>query len=215
MSTPETNHQAPGAGDDRLIDRLVDGELPDAERRQLLLRLEAEPDGWRRCALAFLEAQSWREAFTPLASPAPPVPRTRPAARPNPEGSRPGSWRPVARLTGLAAGFAAAFVLGWALRGKPAEPTPHFPVAQGEASAPAVAAQAPPSAPADGPTREPQPPRPAQPPARLDSVVKQWEQRGYQAETQKRLISMELKDGRKVDVPVQEVRLRYVGDRTY
>jgi hypothetical protein len=45
--------------DDRL-DRLVDGELPADERRQMIAALDARPDGWRRCALAFLEAQSWR-----------------------------------------------------------------------------------------------------------------------------------------------------------
>lgn len=198
-----------------MIDRLVDGELPDAERRQLLLRLDAEPDGWRRCALAFLEAQTWREAFTPTADPAPPVPRTHPAAGVRSQARKPGTWRPAARLAGLAAGFAAAFVLGWALRGKPLESTPHSPVAQGDLSAPAPAPRPPQAPPPDEPTRAPQPPRPAEPPARLDSVVRQWEQRGYQAETHKRLISMEFKDGRKVDVPVHEVRLRYVGDRTY
>ncbi|MEX0613070.1 MAG: hypothetical protein WD738_08715 [Pirellulales bacterium] len=45
--------------DDILFDRLVDGELPDAERRRLLTALDERPDGWRRCALAFLESQSW------------------------------------------------------------------------------------------------------------------------------------------------------------
>ncbi len=47
--------------DDASIDRLVDGELPSDERRRLLLSLEAQPDGWRRCALAFVEAQVWRD----------------------------------------------------------------------------------------------------------------------------------------------------------
>jgi hypothetical protein len=46
--------------DDVLFDRLVDGELSADERRRLLESLDARPDGWRRCALAFLEAQSWR-----------------------------------------------------------------------------------------------------------------------------------------------------------
>jgi hypothetical protein len=47
--------------DDILFDRLVDGDLSAGERRRLLESLDMRPDGWRRCALAFLEAQSWRE----------------------------------------------------------------------------------------------------------------------------------------------------------
>jgi hypothetical protein len=49
--------------DDILFDRLVDGELSASERRQLLASLDEEPGGWRRCALAFLEAQSWSEGL--------------------------------------------------------------------------------------------------------------------------------------------------------
>ncbi|WP_145435878.1 hypothetical protein [Lacipirellula limnantheis] len=49
--------------DAMLIDRLVDGELSGNERRDLLASLEAQPDGWRRCALAFIEVQTWREAM--------------------------------------------------------------------------------------------------------------------------------------------------------
>ncbi len=45
---------------ERLIDRLVDNELPQALRRPLLLELDKRPQGWRRCALAFLEAQAWQ-----------------------------------------------------------------------------------------------------------------------------------------------------------
>ena len=45
--------------DDTLLDRLVDGELSDAEYREALVALDSHPDGWRRCALAFLEAQAW------------------------------------------------------------------------------------------------------------------------------------------------------------
>jgi len=54
------NDEFLNADDIRLLDRLIDGELDDAERRALLLRLEQAPDGWRRCALAFLENQAWR-----------------------------------------------------------------------------------------------------------------------------------------------------------
>jgi anti-sigma factor RsiW len=214
MSLPSDNHQPPGAGDDRLIDRLVDGELSEAERRALLLRLETNPDGWRRCALAFLEAQTWREAFGPLAASAPSAARILPTA-PNRQSRKRSAWRPAARLTGLAAGLAASFALGWAWRGPPVEPAPHAPGAQGVASAPAAPSPQPQPAPIDPATREPRPSRPAEQPASIETVVKRLEQQGYHAETQKRLVSMQLKDGRKIDVPVREFRLRYVGGRTF
>jgi hypothetical protein len=50
-----------GTLDDGLFDRLADGELDDAGRRALLSRLDEIPGGWRRCALAFLEVQAWRD----------------------------------------------------------------------------------------------------------------------------------------------------------
>ena len=46
--------------DPRVLDRLVDGELTDEQERELLLQLERDPSGWRRCALAFLEARCWQ-----------------------------------------------------------------------------------------------------------------------------------------------------------
>jgi hypothetical protein len=45
---------------DETLDRLVDGEMSADQRRQFIASLDSRPDGWRRCALAFLEAQSWR-----------------------------------------------------------------------------------------------------------------------------------------------------------
>ncbi|HZZ72215.1 MAG TPA: hypothetical protein VFE24_08170 [Pirellulales bacterium] len=47
---------------DEVLDRLVDGELPNDQRHSLLLQFEERPSEWRRCALAFLEAQVWRKA---------------------------------------------------------------------------------------------------------------------------------------------------------
>jgi hypothetical protein len=52
----------------RVLDRLVDGELGPAERRALLAALDDEPSAWRRTALAFLEAQSWRQQLSRLAA---------------------------------------------------------------------------------------------------------------------------------------------------
>src|SRR4051794_41175929 len=90
-----------------LIDRLVDGELDPAGRRALLVHFETEPGGWRRCALAFLEAQSWREALAPLAggsaSRSSAVPGTTPLV---PRTSDARRWRPRAAV---AAGWLSAF----------------------------------------------------------------------------------------------------------
>lgn len=47
--------------DDNLsFDRLVDDELSPQQRMELIGSLDERPDGWRQCALAFLEHQSWR-----------------------------------------------------------------------------------------------------------------------------------------------------------
>jgi hypothetical protein len=48
---------------DHDLQRLVDGELSDDDRRTVLRTCSETPDGWRRCALAFLEAQLFEEAL--------------------------------------------------------------------------------------------------------------------------------------------------------
>src|SRR6476469_1975000 len=99
--------------DDVVFDRLVDGELTPSERRQVLETLDKRPEGWRRCALAFLEAQSWREELGQVArgslaetkelkSPASSVAR---GAKPN--------WMAGAKWFAIAAGLLIAFELGW------------------------------------------------------------------------------------------------------
>lgn len=50
------------------LDRLIDGELESDERRELLLELEHHPEGWRECALAFLEAQELTAGLSTLMS---------------------------------------------------------------------------------------------------------------------------------------------------
>src|SRR5262245_12355403 len=47
----------------RLIDRLATGDLDEHRRRELLNWLDERPTRWRRCGLAFLEAQTWNEAL--------------------------------------------------------------------------------------------------------------------------------------------------------
>lgn len=52
-----------------LADLLVDGELPEDARREFLRGLDCSPEGWRRLALTFLEAQAWRRAMGELLAP--------------------------------------------------------------------------------------------------------------------------------------------------
>src|SRR5439155_5244460 len=56
--------------DNDFIDRIVDGALTPGQLRAAIDRLDHEPDGWKRCAVAFLEAQCWGEALRALDQPA-------------------------------------------------------------------------------------------------------------------------------------------------
>jgi hypothetical protein len=210
MIPHETKSEPQGFDDRLLLDRLVDGELEEVDRRDLLQRLEAEPDGWRRCALAFLEAQSWREALAPLVAAA----GAGPAAT-NRNRSRRRFREPVARWAGLAAALALTYVLGRSYRDGPQITQADRPAAFAPAS------QVHPSVPAVKPVpldrvvaRAPAAREVSQAPA-ADPLLERWQQRGYHTETQKRLVSMQLRDGRQFDVPVREIRLRRDSDRIY
>lgn len=50
----------------KLIDRMVDGGLTPAQLRMAVSELDRTPGGWRSCALSFLEAQAWGDAFRNL-----------------------------------------------------------------------------------------------------------------------------------------------------
>ncbi len=91
------------------IDRLVESEMSQPQRRALIARIENGPGGWRRCALAFLEAQSWRKSFrsflgTATAGSAPADVEIQPAATQRP--------RRVHRLSAVAAAIIVAFAVG-------------------------------------------------------------------------------------------------------
>jgi hypothetical protein len=97
---------------DAQLDRLVDGELTDHEYRQVLASLGDEPGGWRRCALAFIEAQALGRELGELAELAGPRENTRPA----PAGSSPENPRWPLWLA-MAGSFLLAFTLGILLSG--------------------------------------------------------------------------------------------------
>ena len=98
---------------DEFIDRIVGGELRPAELRDAVNRLECQPDGWKRRALAFLEAHCWRESLQAIGQPTRLAVDLRTSSislATAPSTQRPESW--LRRAT-LGATVAASFVLGW------------------------------------------------------------------------------------------------------
>jgi hypothetical protein len=97
-----------GASDEVFFDRLVDGELTPDEYRALVASLDDEPGGWRRCALAFLEAQA-------LAAELGQVRRALDLREEGGQRSLPTRrwrWSDARSLLAVAASFVAAFALG-------------------------------------------------------------------------------------------------------
>jgi hypothetical protein len=249
---------------EELIDQMVDGGMMPGELRQCIERLDAAPEGWRRCALAFLEAQSWADAFRAMdgtiADDAPGIPTGSPSR--SFTTLSPAPITPVAaprrRLiaAALAAGIALiAFSIGWlshgirmgsdversapdALAGDSKTPESH----SGEASQlaqpsellqPGFIA----GLPADrlptvrevtrlrigtGGVTSAEVPVFAgpgisqrwlleQPPPVSEHDRAIWQRPGYELEQQRRLLSVPLADGRSATVPVDHVRVRYVG----
>jgi hypothetical protein len=232
-----TTNERWAAEDESRIDRLVDGELDDAERRALLTQFDVEPDGWRRCALAFLEAQAWREAVHPVTHA---VSTQRLEAAAKTTGAMRGDAlsrpkRTLRFLAPLAAACLALFSLGWlsadgfrAIRSPGAKPTSIVkarvpdnvprPVRETTPSSPdagsvVASRQTSPASSVVRQTRES--PRLASGAAPLpDAVLRGLEQRGIQVETRRGVVRLPLRDGRYVAVPVGAMKLRFVGNRT-
>src|SRR5437660_9434314 len=99
---------------DNRIERLVDGELSVEGYRALLASLDDEPDGWKRCALAFLEDQALAGEMGAIRRRLDlreqQVPETPPQKQPRPLDSR--VWRQMPMLLAMAASLLAAFALG-------------------------------------------------------------------------------------------------------
>ncbi len=118
MNAGNTNKNMPVDG--RQIDLLVDGELDEQKRRELLAGLDNQPGGWRQCALAFLENQSWRQACDsfkekedehfPATHPLPSTVRS--TSDENQYKRRPGA---VARAAGVLLAMAASFLIALGL----------------------------------------------------------------------------------------------------
>jgi len=108
--------------DDDFIDRIVDGKRTPADLRAAIDRLDREPDGWKRCALAFLEAQCWRESFRAMGESAPSPTERRSFSVPRAALSSTGIRRRWLRGSIAAGIVAASFAMGWV--GHAARPRP-------------------------------------------------------------------------------------------
>lgn len=104
MTDTRTNAHESGADDQQLLDRLIDGELTPEARRDLLLRLEHESGGWRRCAMAFLEAQSWGQDFRSMLK--------EPSSEPG-DGSVPGTGNAATQMLVAAPASSMSASRGW------------------------------------------------------------------------------------------------------
>jgi hypothetical protein len=225
-------------GDDRRFDLLVDGELSEADRRALLSQLDEEPDGWRRCALAFLESQSWRKEFGQIVRP--PVAQADP---PQPAARR--RWRqPLGTLLAMAASFFLALALGTHLRdgwnipagaptgggssladgGKAVRPEPFAPLRPGPPQRSPehweMVTVASPGA--EGRMETVQVPaihRDAldpkffeqMPGAMPTEVLQAFERLGNEVQQHRELVPMQMNDGSHLVVPVDRVDVHYVG----
>jgi hypothetical protein len=230
--------------DEYWFDLLADGELDEPRRRELLSRLDDQPGGWRRCALAFLEAQTWRNELGDWAADAkaqaPAVPASTVESRSRLWGL--GSWLVVA------ASFMVAFGLGLLLdefgrpRGLPftgqfaaddAQQPPAFDantLAQqefGSQAMPGGGVMTMSFRPGpDGRLQEVQVPFIDLPGVSADwlaesspavplEVLRDLHRSGHRVEQSRQLVPVDLQDGRRVVVPIDQVNIHYVGNRSY
>jgi anti-sigma factor RsiW len=175
----------------RLIDRLVDGQLSDDERSELLSRLDQSADGWRTLALAFLEAQTWHAALHAARDLKPQV-ELRLAAMAKPRRERSLLWLATCVATALL-----AFGVGRSrnVPQSPVEQTVKQPV-----KTPSVATHSPTQSAA-----------PQTIPQLTPDARQVLERHGYRVQERPRVVSLRRPDGQTVQMLVNEVEVRYVG----
>lgn len=202
--------------DAEAIDRLVDGEMDLPEQKALLRRLDAEPNGWKRCALAYIEAQTWRGVMS--ADPSGASQRSAPsrsACGPASISRRNGK---ALRLIGAAAAMAAMFALGvgaadWLPLHRDHNHRPNL------VQRPSI----------DLPDNTPAPhqvddaaPTPAENPGWMpvanglpDFSLRQIQRQGYNVVQEQRDLAVTFDDGEQATIPLKRVELRYVGHRIH
>jgi hypothetical protein len=205
---------------DRYLDCLVDGELSDSQRRELLLGLDGIANGWRRCALAFIEAQAWRREFSALLA----APQAVAAPSAGVIGPRPSRQFGLSTIFALAATFLVAFTLGLAMQGARAllpgvstrpEQLAAMPVHSGEKSTNTHLAST------DRPAREtavdtiwlPAETEDSDATASLPTqLVQQFQQLGHDVQHRQELWPVELANGHRAVLPIERIDVRFVGN---
>ena len=212
------------------LDRLACGEFDELTRKNLFTWLDAEPLRWRSCALALLEAQAWNESLERVGGePSSETPPASVTVREMNRGSQIFRW---ASLSSLAAALLVAFTLGALSRGwlatsnsdvvvestQPATPSPNYvkeapgPLMATVSLKPELGSQI--SATLQIPVMAMQNSG-AQPSSTPISEYdrQKWERRGYQLTKERRFLPVELPGGKKVVVPVEQVKANYVGSK--
>lgn len=226
--------------DQPLFDKLVDGELSASEQRELLLRLDDEPHAWRRLALSFLEAQTWQRE---LRSDSTTVPSPPTVIHPPVIQSQRRRWSALTVITAsvcvvFGLGFACGSLRSSTTASLPITQLPRLdqplspvslrpdsdllvdtepdeetirlylagdtPDSYRQVDVPLVKASD------DGSNL-----LAGDAPFVPSQVRRTLEQMGHEVQEQRQLIPLQLSDGREAVVPVEDVRVRYVGQKTY
>ncbi len=226
--------------ENELFDLLVDDELSESQRGELLRRLEQMPDGWRRCALAFLEAQCWKKELGVVAR----EPQSRVVAAPAPTFPKRAPLFRWGTLLAMAASFLVALGLGFLWRegwqgrttfpgqvadvlSKPQRPSLAGNPASGASQAPAwqmVTLAADRGQGNDGESIR----LPAVERDRIDQdwlrsipasippeVVRAFKNTGHEVHQSRQLVPLPMQDGRRLVVPLDQVDVEYVGRSSY
>ena len=243
MKSSDSNGMWPD--DDIRLDRLVDGELSPEEYKALLEALDDEPGGWRRCALAFLEAQAMSGELAAIrrgtqSSVTLAVPRSTPAEH---QASPPLRWTV---LPAMAASFLVAFILGvmapslWSSGNRGAVSVPEFAGGVGNETAPGYANTQPRavgnarlvvSGPGDMQKEGAELPIFDLPGDASGSLAQSWltpgepalpieliqelQRRGHQVQRQQQYVPVNLEDGRQGVIPVETYQITPVSRRAY
>jgi len=229
--------------EDSRFDRLVDGALSAADYKALLASLDDEPGGWRRCAMAFLEAQAWGREFAAIRRvEVDVVPRAKVAEQVTPAPAKKVWQLSVSPLLAAAACAVLAFGLGILTRGSfyPADPLPTRTAGQNPWSGHESPAYAPEEMEIakeseiaamkfviDGAgNKEVEVPvisgdHPGEEtlvetePAIPDSVLRALRNQGHDIRRKQEFIPVALEDGRHVIFPVEQYRITPVSRRSY